>query len=953
MSLDGNLRAGLGHRYEQAEGLSLHGAASATTYLDDFIAMVAERGNEIAVCSDTEELTYAELYQQVVALAAYLPSVLSNVAEEPSLLGICLPRTPKLLVSMLAVQMAGHAYVPIDPEFPQQRIRMILEDAGVEVLLCSKHVMFTDVPGNMKLIQLEEIGGDAGSDSNIDSVHNETERLRTDQKLVTTRDAAERLAYVIYTSGSTGRPKGVCVSMENLSNFLRAMRERPGIDSEARVLALTTVAFDIAQLELFLPLIVGARVYIAPRETAVDGNALVNFIDNHQISLVQATPSTWQLLKLADWQGDSRLTALTGGEPIKSELAGWIAERVGALWNMYGPTETTVWSTCCKISSADISSGKIPIGHAIANTSLYVRRLGSDSQDVDSMQSCDAGEAGELLIGGLGVARGYHQRPDLNTAAFIPNQFSQQMKVNVLPHRASFESAVCDPVLYCTGDLVSVDESGRCYCHGRIDDQIKLRGYRIEPGEIENLLESIEWIERAAVSVQQHQGGDILAAYLVTSEPMSGPDQTTTDDMLDEINECLSRQLPEYMVPRMYLGIDSMPQTPNAKLDRGGLPKPGSDGVVVLLRGTSVEANTSNVAHEDDSLNGQHLSEAEKQVADMWSGLVGQPVLDSGVNFFEIGGHSLLAMRFISAARQKFDCNLPFRCMATDTLAEIASRLVQRVDTSPNSDQLKTSRTGGFIHSGKRHVFYQMHMPVEQKVKGAVLIVPPLAHEHVRIHRELFLLAEKLACCGFCVLRFDFSGTGHSALQSAELLLEDWYLDIRDAADRLRETTACGDIDVVSVRAGALLYANAGLSFTGRQIIWDPVFNGAEHIALMRDLTTSAISDLDRYRWSVKNIPTDEIMGQIYQPLLVSKLSALRWQNVSGTHGGKNLHILGGSGSINLPDVERVEGNTRQLSVSMGQLHRVPDAIDWNDPKQVDSIIVAPATLQVITDLLR
>ena len=739
--------------------------------------------------------------------------------------------------------------------------------------------------------------------------------------------------------------------MENLTNFLRAMREQPGIDSGARVLALTTVAFDIAQLELFLPLIAGARVYIAAREVAVDGDALANYIQSHRISLLQATPSTWRLLKLADWQGAAGLTALTGGEPISAELAAWINTRVDALWNMYGPTETTVWSTCCRITSADISAGKIPIGHAIANTSLTIRRLGSEPQGVDGFQACEVGEAGELLIGGQGVARGYHQRPDLTAAAFIPNQFPRRALANLPERLGSVADAGITPTLYCTGDLVSVDEQGRYYCHGRIDNQIKLRGYRIEPGEIENELESIDMIEHAAVCLQQHQGNDFLAAYLVTSFQ----DVASTDLLLDRIDQRLSQHLPEYMMPRMYVSIDSLPQTPNAKLDRAALPKPGSPGTVVLSRSTPVDIVTANDASANDLHGRASLSATEKQVAAMWSELTGQAVFENAVNFFEIGGHSLLAMRFISAARQQFDCNLPFRCMATDTLAEIASRLDRRTKVQRRSDHLLTHRTGGFIQSGKRQVFYQIHKPLDKKIKGAVLIIPPLAHEHVRIHRELFLLAEKLARRSFCVLRFDYSGTGHSALQTSELLLEDWYCDIRDAADRLSEVAGHADIDVVSIRAGGLLYAHSGLSLSGQQIIWDPVFSGAEHVEQLRTLTASATSDLDRYRWSVKNVPPDEIMGQIYQPQLVSKLSRLLWQNVTDTdaRGGSRLHLIGGSGSIDLPDVVTVEGNTRQRSVSVGQLHRVPDTINWNDPKQLDSIIVAPATLDAIVDLLQ
>ncbi|RAM51470.1 MAG: hypothetical protein C6Y22_11415, partial [Hapalosiphonaceae cyanobacterium JJU2] len=418
-----------------------------------FEEQVARNSNAVAVVYENKQLTYHELNCRANQLANYLRS--KGVGPDV-LVGICVERSLEMVVGLLGILKAGGTYVPLDPEYPTERLNFILKDAQPRVLL-TQHSLLDKLPEcQAQLVCLD-------TDAQVIS------QLSHDNPITVIQTSS--LAYVIYTSGSTGQPKGVQISHEAVSNFLSAMQQRPGITKQDILLGITTIAFDIAGLEIFLPLTVGASLVIAPREATLDGRQLLDLLVKSKATIMQATPATWRLLLEANYQSN-QLKILCGGEALPSDLANQLLALGGSLWNLYGPTETTIWSSVCQLES---QSSLISIGRAIANTQFYI--LDQNQQPVP------VGVPGELHIGGAGLARGYLNRPELTQEKFIPNPFSKETGSR----------------LYKTGDLARYLENGNIEYLGRIDNQVKIRGFRIELGEIETVLSQYPHVQTCCV----------------------------------------------------------------------------------------------------------------------------------------------------------------------------------------------------------------------------------------------------------------------------------------------------------------------------------------------------------------------------------------------------------------------------------------------------------------------
>ncbi|MEO1181181.1 MAG: condensation domain-containing protein, partial [Cyanobacteria bacterium J06636_28] len=397
------------------------------------------------------------------------------------------------------------------------------------------------------------------------------------------------------------------------------MAERPGINAQDKLLSVTTLSFDIAALELFLPLSVGAQVILANRETASDGLQLKQKLDTSEVTLMQATPATWQMLLAAGWQGSPGLKILCGGEALSLSLAGQLLERGSSLWNMYGPTESTIWSTVSQITAKE---NLISIGRPIANTQVYL---------LDShLNPVPIGLPGELYIGGAGLARGYFNRPELTEQRFIANPFAKDANAKI----------------YKTGDLARWLPDGQIECLGRIDHQVKLRGFRIELGEIEAVLDQHEQISQCAVLVHQDTAGkEQLVAYVVG------------DANASQLKQHLRQHLPDYMVPGAVMFLTALPLTPNGKVDRKALPEP------------DYERTAEFVAPQ---------TERQILIAALFANILTLPTEQIGIydNFFELGGHSLLATQIIARMRQIFHVNIAVRQLfETPTVAELATWL--------------------------------------------------------------------------------------------------------------------------------------------------------------------------------------------------------------------------------------------------------------------------------------
>ncbi|HET9226708.1 MAG TPA: amino acid adenylation domain-containing protein [Thermoanaerobaculia bacterium] len=562
-----------------------------------FERQTARRPHTLAVAGQGMALSYAELDAAANRLARYLRR--QGVGPEARV-ALCVDRSPEMVVALLGILKAGAAYVPLDPAHPAERIAMVLGDSAPAVLVTEQR-------------WLERLSG-----NRVVCLDRDRERIAAEESsALPSESGSESLAYVIYTSGSTGRPKGVALPHRAVVNFLYAMVERLGLGEDEVVPALTTLTFDIAGLEIYLPLALGGRVEVVAREEAADGRKLA--VAAAGATLLQATPATWRLLLDSGWEGRPGLKALCGGEALPWALASELLARGVDLWNVYGPTETAVWSAAVAVEGAAGDGAMVGLGRPLANTVFHVV-----DRDLDPVP---VGAAGELLIGGMGVARGYWGRPELTAERFVPDPWSAGAR------------------LYRTGDLVRRRAGGELEFLGRIDHQVKLRGFRIELGEIEAVLALHPEVQAAVVLLRDDlPGGRGLVAYVVAEQvrPLRG---------------WLEERLPGYMVPAAFVAMESLPQTPSGKVDRRALAR---------------------IAPEMESA--EDLAEprtpTEELLAGIWAQVLGLERVGAGQSFFELGGHSLTGAQVVSRLRQVFQVDLPLRVLfEAPTVAGMAAEI--------------------------------------------------------------------------------------------------------------------------------------------------------------------------------------------------------------------------------------------------------------------------------------
>lgn len=610
-----------------------------------FEAQVERTPEAVALVFDTQQLTYQELDRRANQLAHYLQKL--GVKPE-TLVGICVERSLEMVVGLLGILKAGGAYVPLDPAYPSERIQYMLSDAQALVLLTQATLV-----DRLPTLNAQHI------------ICLDTDWGKIAQENCTSVDSGvtpDNLAYVIYTSGSTGKPKGVQIYHRSLTNFLTSMSQAPGITNTDTLLAVTTICFDIAALELYLPLITGAKGVIVSREVSLDGWQLWSALDHSNATVMQATPATWQMLLTVGWSGNSRhssskapekkLKILCGGEALSNKLANQLLDTGAELWNLYGPTETTIWSSVYAVTRStmndDTSAPELvdrtqeepkeiskPIGKPIANTQIYI---------LDScLQPVPVGVTGELYIGGVGVARGYLNRPDLTTEKFIPNPFEH----------STFD--IQSSRLYKTGDLARYLPDGNIEYLGRADYQVKVRGFRIETGEIETVLSQHPLVRETVVVAREDQSGvKHLVAYVVAVDS----EKSHPEPLALQLKQHLKQQLAEYMVPSAFVVLPQLPLTPNGKVDRRALPAPNLS--------SSSESNNF-VAPRD---------RVEQQLAEIWSEVLSVNSVGVKDNFFDLGGHSLLAVHLMAKIQRRFNKLLPLSTLFNNcTIEDLANRV--------------------------------------------------------------------------------------------------------------------------------------------------------------------------------------------------------------------------------------------------------------------------------------
>lgn len=577
--------------------------------LHELIEAQVERTPEaMAVVHEEERLSYREMNARANQLARHLRKL--GVGAEV-LVGICMERSVRMIVALLGILKAGGAYVPLDPAYPEERLAFMIKDSGLKVLITEDR-LYAKLSGQVeKVVRIDKDWPVVSQES---------------QENLSPQAGPENLAYVIYTSGSTGVPKGVQICHRSLVNLLTSMQARPGLTQKDSLLAVTTISFDIAALELYLPLIVGARCVLAGHEDSSDGRRLSSMLDDYQITVMQATPSTWKLLLESGWAGKADLKILCGGEAMPRELAEQLIRRARSVWNIYGPTETTVWSSIHHVTS---SGGQIVIGRPIQNTQMYVLDR--------NLCPVPVGVIGELYIGGDGLARGYLNRPELNAEKFIRNPFSCEEGAR----------------LYKTGDLARYRADGTIECLWRIDHQVKIRGFRIDLREIESVLRGHPSVRDVCAIVHKDSPDDPrLAAYVVLAKERP--------PSVEELRNWVKQKLPGYMVP-VLVPLERFPLTPNGKLDRRALPAP----IQAELR-------------DERSIEEFH-DPIEELLAGIWTDVLKVPQVSVYDNFIDLGGHSLLATQVVARLEKKLGLRIKPSELAFQSLGQLAASCKERL----------------------------------------------------------------------------------------------------------------------------------------------------------------------------------------------------------------------------------------------------------------------------------
>ena len=586
----------------------------------------ARTPNEVAFEFKGKTLSFRELNEGANRLAHHLRAL--GVVPD-TLVGLCVERGLDMPVAMLGILKSGGAYLPLDPDFPPERLSFYLEDSKSPIIVAHGHFLDNLPVEKMMRVRVDE-DAEAIAKNPADNPPNVNKPGDT--------------MYVLYTSGSTGRPNGVAVQHQSLVNLFWSFKDQPGLRKNDTIFSITTLSFDIHTVETWLPMVMGARSIIIPRDVALNGQRLAEMVHDHDATVMQSTPATWRLLVASGWKGKPDLRVWCGGEPLTVELHQQLTERVAELWNVYGPTETAVWSVIHKTRPTDRI---MYIGRPIANTQIYLL----DTQ----WQPVPLGCVGEIWIAGDGLARGYLDRPELTGARFLPDPFS-----NIPGNR-----------MYKTGDLGRLHPDGMIECLGRVDHQVKVRGFRIELNEIERVLEEYEGLAQAVVTARTDDEFAAMINAYYRCEPGHAP--TPAD-----LRKYAQSRLPDYMVPATFTRLEEFPQTPNGKVDRKALPAPTIEAAAVLTDRVFVPAG----------------NDAERALLAIWEEVLGIKPLSVTDNFHEVGGHSLLAAVLMSQIESRLGHRLSLEVLfAHPTVRSLADALNARLELGKGS--MVPLQTGG------------------------------------------------------------------------------------------------------------------------------------------------------------------------------------------------------------------------------------------------------------------
>jgi len=879
-----------------------------------FLQQVAKTPNNLAIVFEEEEYTYKELNQ----LADKFQLAAAN--SKGCCIGICIDKSPQAIAAMLGILKAGAVFVPLDPEYPADRIAYMIQDADIKTIFAQ--------PKHQQIIEPQIESINSSSDGNtikwIDCYNPVSEAAEYSCQSIEIKE--NDLAYIMYTSGSTGQPKGVQIEHKALATYCYADIDVYKVCESDRTLQFSTINFDIAIEEIFPPLLIGGSIVIRPSERTDSLIELSSIINKYQVTAVHIATAYWHewvdLMVAANGliPKSLRLMVVTGEKVSTKHYQHWKtlcekSNKKDVLWcNAYGPTEATV-SASVFIPDNDFNADNMPIGKPLKGyTAMIVD---------DEYNNLSIGETGQLLIGGPALARGYLNRPELTDEVFInvsSNGEAQRM--------------------YKTGDLARWLPNGDIEFAGRIDHQIKLGSYRIEPGEIEVAINKHELVLESLVSYDEVDGKKSLIAYIAQGE---------NTIKIDDLSSFLKQSLPVYMIPTRFVLVSDFPKTSNGKIDRKALPSPES---------SQIASSSSYIAPRNP---------LEKKLATMWEEVLRVPKAGIHDDFFALGGSSLLAVGVVSRLITELKLELPVRdFFANPTIASQAKHIHEmlkaeniksdiKYDNANSEDDSQTLRDRlpivkpDFFISDNHKLFGIHYKPpvisARKSRRHAVLMCHPIGHEYARSYRNLQQLAILLAQAGFDVFRFDYHGTGNSEGSSEQMTAEQCSKDIRGASEFIRKQSQCDELSVLAVRLGVPLAIQAQLENIENFIAWDPVVHGNTFIDLLKFFHHRAITGIKRYRKIRKDAKSNQLYGHAYNEQKRVSFEKLLLNPDYQKATTKNVNLVT---SKDYTDNEK--GLIQQISD--WNYYPTEDDIHWHHIDYSESAFSSPQVFKVIMQIL-
>jgi amino acid adenylation domain-containing protein len=851
-----------------------------------FAAAVKKFSDRTAVEFEGKVYTYVEIDRYANQIANL---ILGTEPQHEQRIGICLDRSHDAIAAMIGIFKSGCAFVPLDPEFPRDRLEMIANDAGIKHIICDANYRELFDHGEFQLIDLNEACADQST---------------TDPQVSIDPD---QLAYIMYTSGSTGVPKGVQIEHAALATYCWADIERYIVTAEDRTLQFSTLNFDIAIEEIFPPLLVGGSVIVRPRERAKGHNELSELVEANNITAIHLATAYWHewvdlmVASQAKVPSSIRLMIVTGEKVSAEHYRRWneICDHDVHWCNAYGPTEATVTATVF-IPDRDWSGSSMPIG-------IPLKRYTAKIVDLDK-RPVGKDETGELLIGGPALARGYLNRPEQNEKAFIEMTDCLEGDTDKTATR-----------FYRTGDLARWLPNGNIEFAGRIDHQIKLGSYRIEPGEIEAVINQHPQVLESLITFDEVKSKKYLIAYIA-----QGENKIELTEMVSFIQD----KLPPYMVPARFVLVESFPKTINGKIDRKGLPSPAESQIA---RSGELKAATT---------------ELEQELCEIWADVLNIPEIGIDDDFFALGGSSLLVARVVGKLCGKYDIEIPVRdFFANPTIASIGRQIQMLItgtavpvdnDSSWRHRKKLPIINPHYFQVDENKLFGVHYPPVDKDSNRAVLICPAVGHEYARGHRNLQQLAIMLAQQGCHVLRFDYSGTGNSTGNCEQADPQQWNADVDGAANQLRNLSGLKSITVIGLRLGATIASHAELADIENLISWDPVMSADEHQKQLDQFHDVTLQNYSKFSVVRQRSEIDQAYGYCMTETKRNWFAEFSFNTNSTV---SRQFVIASSNYF---------GSAKPALSRETQLIQTPDEIYWNDQTFAESAFSSPTAFREI-----